>query len=258
MSKVDISKILKSTKKVLNQRSPEILTGIGIAGMVITTVLAVKATPKAMRAIQKEEKKLDQGEKLSAKDVVKVSWKYYVPATITSACSIACLIGASSVNLKRNAALATAYKLSETALTEYKEKVIETIGEKKERKIREDISKDHFEKDQVSTKEIFITNTGKTRFYDVMAKRKFTSDIQHLKKIENELNRRMRDEMYITLNDFYHEIGLEPIPVGDILCWNIDKGYIDMQFDSFIDDEDVPCIVVDFLVRPTYDYEDRY
>ena len=47
--KTNVSKIMKDIKITMSKRSPEILTGLGIAGMITTTVLAVKATPKAIK-----------------------------------------------------------------------------------------------------------------------------------------------------------------------------------------------------------------
>ena len=46
--KLNVSKLCKDAKVMVSKRSPEILTGLGIAGMITTTVLAVKATPKAL------------------------------------------------------------------------------------------------------------------------------------------------------------------------------------------------------------------
>lgn len=273
MNKQDVTKFIKNVKTGMKKRSPEILTGIGIAGMVTTTVLAVRATPKALRLIDDEKKDifnhLNQEDipgnnvdytdmSLKPIEVLKVAWKPYIPAAITGVASITCLIGASSVNAKHNAALVTAYQLSTTALNEYKAKVVETIGEKKEAKVREELDKDHLKNDPVSGKEIFITSTGNVRFYDAMASRRFTSDIDSLRKIENNLNKRMRDEVYISLNDLYREIGLDEIPVGDELGWDIDKGYINMTFTPLIDDDGTPCIVMDYLVRPTYGYDRVY
>lgn len=129
MSKQSMSDVVNGIGLFIKKRGPEILTGIGIAGMVTTTVLAVKATPKAMRLVKEKEDYYEI--KLTPKEIVATCWKCYIPSVVTCALSMSCLIGASSVNLKRNAALATAYKLSETALTEYQEKVVETIGEKK-------------------------------------------------------------------------------------------------------------------------------
>ena len=160
MNKTKFSRLKSNIQTTMIRRSPEILTGIGIAGLVTTTIFAVKATPKALDLIAKAEE--EKQEELTKLEAVKVAWKPYIPAAISGATSIACLIGATSVNAKRNAALAAAYKLSETALVEYKDKVIETIGEKKEKTIREEISKDRLEKNPVTKSEIFINEKGKT------------------------------------------------------------------------------------------------
>lgn len=64
----------------------------------------------------------------------------------------------------------------------------------------------------------------------------------------------MRDEIYISLNDLYFELGLDNIKLGDELGWNIDKGYIDINFSSQLDANGTPCLVLDYRVAPVYDY----
>lgn len=253
MKKPNISKMIFTVKSATRKHSPEILTGIGIAGMVTATVMAVKATPKALILIE-EKKAEDETEKLTPVDTVKTAWKPYIPAAVTGTLSIACLIGASSVNARRNAALATAYTLSESALKEYQEKVIETIGEKKEQAVRDAVAKDRIEKSPVTSKEVIITEKGNTLCLDYVSGRYFKSDIDTIKKAVNELNRRMRDEMYISLNDFYYEIGLSNIGVGEELGWNIDRGYIEPDFSSQLADDGTPCLVISYLVEPRYDF----
>ena len=131
MSKFNLATAANATKAFLVKRSPEILTGIGIAGMITTTIVAVKATPKAARLL--EDLQAQKKEPLTKVEVVKSCWKYYIPAAATGIASVTCLIGANRVSVRRTAALAAAYQISETALTEYRDKVIETIGEKKEK-----------------------------------------------------------------------------------------------------------------------------
>lgn len=252
MKKPDVTKIIKNTKAVMSKHSPEILTAIGIAGMISSTVLAVKATPKALMLI--EDARYEKGEDLTAIEKTKACWKCYIPAAVSGVTSAACLIGANSVNAKRNAALATAYKISETALTEYKEKVVETIGEKKEKTVRDKVAKGKVDKNPVSKNEIIITEKGNTLCYDAISGRYFKSDIEKIKKAANELNRRMLSEMYISLNEFYHSLGLHETSLGDNLGWNIDEGLIDLDFSSQIADDGTPCIVVDYLIAPRYDY----
>lgn len=258
MKNSNLTKFIKNTQFILSKHSPEILTGIGIAGMVTTTILAVKATPKALRIIEEyEEYVLHYREDIKPVDAVKLTWKCYIPAAVTGTVSIACLVGASSVNVRRNTALATAYKLSETALSEYKEKVVETIGEKKEKTIKEAIKKDKIEKDPVQQQNIIVTGKGETLCYDELFGRYFKSDIDKLKKIENELSFRLRNEDYISLNEFYYEVGLDGVVAGDSLGWNIDrcpKG-IELDYSSQLASDGTPCLVVGFGTPPQYDYD---
>lgn len=253
---MNLSNIAKSLQVAMRKHSPEILTGIGIAGMITTTILAVKATPKALMIIEEHTGYNHDGfiEGPSKTEIVKLTWKCYIPSAIIGGVSICCLIGASSVNFRRNAALATAYTLSESALKEYQEKVIETIGEKKEQSIKDAIAKDKLEQNPIVNREVIITEKGNTLCYDVISCRYFRSDIDTIKKIVNELNRRMRDEMYISLNDFYYELGLNGSSMGEDLGWNIDDGYIDLNFSSQLAEDGTPCLVIDYQLEPRYDY----
>ena len=254
MGKTNLATIVASTRQFVSKRSPEILTGIGIAGMISTAVLAVKATPKAMELIE-EKKREEWLDKLSPVEMVKVAWKPYIPAIVTCVTSTACLIGASSVSAKRNAALATAYKLSETALTEYREKVIETIGEKKERTVRDKVAEERVKKNPVSKNEVIITGNGKTLCFDPISGRYFMCSIETIKRAENTLNKQMLHDIsgYVSLNEFYDEIGLDHTSVGDDLGWNTNQ-IIDIDFSSQLNDNGEPSVVLDYLVAPKYDF----
>ena len=270
MNKPNLTKIFKNAQALLARKSPEILTGIGVAGFVTTTVLAVKATPKALMLIEEEKRRQNRKimddaiknecdtcnriEKLKPTEVIKTCWKCYIPSLITGVASAACIIGASSVSARRTAALATAYKLSETALTEYKDKVIETVGEKKEQIIRDKIDKDHIDRDPVSKKEVILTKAGETLCYDSLSGRYFKSDIEQIKKAVNELNKTMLRDMYVSLNEFYDELDLTHTDMGAQIGWNIDNGLVEVDFSSQIAEDGTPCIVIRFDMPPKYDY----
>lgn len=250
---MELQQILKSTGKLVKKHSPEILTGIGVAGMVATTIMAVKATPKAILLINEREADLHV-EKLTKKEVVETVWKCYVPAIFTGAASIACIVGASSINVRRNAALATAYTITETALKEYKEKVIETVGEKKAEEVKAAIAQDKIDKNPAKETEIVETGDGMTLCYDAISGRYFRSDINKIKRAENEVNKQLLNDGSISLNDFYYEIGLENIKLGEQLGWDTRHGLIDLSFSSALAKEGTPCLVIDFNVAPVYDY----
>lgn len=253
---MNLASVWRTVRTTLVKHSPEILIGVGITGMITTTVLAVKDTPKALKCIERRKAELHVDE-LTVAETVEAAWKCYIPAGVTCVLSTACLIGASSVSLKRNAALATAYTLSETAMREYREKVVETIGEKKEEAIRDSIAKDKIDEHPVSKSEVIITGKGETLCYDVFNDRYFRSDIDKLKRAANEVSHIMLQEGYVSLNDFYEEIGLKPVPKGDDLGWNANKSrdLVEIDPSAQLTEEGDPCIVLNFKVAPSYNYD---
>lgn len=261
MNKPNLAKIFKGLRLSIGKHSPEILTGIGIAGMIGSTVLAVKATPKALQLIENEKAELKTNY-LTPKEVVKATWKCYVPSAVSAATSVACLIGANTVHARRTAALATAYTLSESYLKEYKEKVVETIGEKKEKTIREKVAQDRVERRQISPSEIVITDKGDTLFLDPISDRLFRSDIESVHRAVNKVNYTMTHDPFegsATLSDFYDELGLSRTLVSDKLGWNYSNGAGLLEVDLHPAEKDgKPCFMLDYNYVPTYEYATYY
>ncbi|MGN1109992.1 MAG: DUF6353 family protein [Oscillospiraceae bacterium] len=260
MSKQTLTKVARDMRRSFSKHSPEILMVIGITGMVSSTILAVKATPKAILLI--EERKYELGiDVLTPVETVKATWKCYVPAAISCAASVACLIGSNSVNVKRNAALATAYKLSETAFTEYREKVVETIGEKKEQAVRDKVSEEKLKQNPVSKTEVIVTGRGHTLFFDPLSSRYFYSDIEKIKRAVNNLNKEILTDAFdqgVTVNDFYDEIGIPNTATGDNLGWNLKIGLVDIypsaqMAEEGSEHEGEPCIVLNYSNPPKYE-----
>lgn len=256
MGKSNVKTFFRNVKMSASKHSPEILIGFGVAGFVTTTVLAVKATPKAMQLLD-EAKKENGVDKLPPLEVVKVAWKPYIPAAVTGVVSIACVIGANSVNAKRNAALATAYQLSTAALNEYKDKVIETIGEKKEQSIREKISKDRIEKNPVSNNTVYVTGDGDSLFLEPISKRYFKSDIERVRSVINTLNETMYNDPFgnISLSDFYDDIGLERTDISNDIGWNIENGSIKVEFHPAMSDNGKPCLALYYTTAPNWGFD---
>lgn len=253
--KTNLSKLAKSVGKELVRYSPEILTGIGITGMISSTVMAVKATPKAL-ILMEGRKKVENVDKLTTKETVKVAWKCYIPSAVMTLASAACLISANNVSGKRSAMLATAYSMSEEAFRDYRTKVVETIGAKKEEIVKDAIAKDKVENNPVDTNEIIITGNGSSLCYESISGRYFQSDIESLRRAENRINKMIFNEMSASLNDFYYEIGLNNTDIGYSLGWNVNKGLVDLSFSSQIATNGTPCLVINYSTPPTYGYQD--
>lgn len=235
------------------KHKPEILLGLGIGGFITSTVLAVKDTPKAIILLgrRKEELELEENEKLPLGEVIKTTWKVYLPTVITLGLSTTCIICAQKANNKKTAALATVASLSETALLDYKNKVIESIGEKKAEKIEEEVAAEKAKEVSNSTT-IIVTGKGEAKFMDSISNQFFKSDREKIMKAFNDLNFRMRDEMFASLTDLYYELGIPQTDISDYLLWHVDDGPVEPRFIAAFDDEELPCAVIKYSRLPKY------
>jgi len=235
---------------VLQKNSPTILTGLSVAGLIGTAIMAVKATPRAIALIEREEAL--SVDPLLKRDVVRVTWKCYVPAALMGLATCACIVGANSVHTRRNAALAGVYSLSEKALREYQKKVEEKIGTPKAKEIKSEIAADRIKENPVDNNEVYLTGRGETLCYDKLSGRYFKSDIEVIRQTLNKLSRDLLSENFVVLNDVYSELGLKHSGVGDMLGWSVEDGLITPHFTSQLTDDGTPCLVLDFEEEPRY------
>lgn len=254
MNKFNLPKIIEDTKASMVKHSPEIALGAGIAFGVTTVVLAVKSTPKALMLL--EERKLDlKTEELPKVEVIKTAGPCYIPAFVTGSLSIMCLIGGNTVQARRNAALTTAYTLTTATLKEYRNKVVETIGEKKETVVRDAIAKDKVEQQPIENKTVVITGNGDTLCFEPLCGHYFRSNIDKIKRSLNDLNSDLLNDGYISLNDFYYAVDLDDTKLGSILGWRYESGLIDINFSAQVSTSGEPCLVINFNHAPEYDFE---
>ena len=248
---MNIKTMAKSVWAGAKKHSPEILIGMGIAGAASSVIFAVKATPKAM--ILLEEKRQELGvEKLEAKEIIKTAAPAYIPTAVSFGVSVACIVGASSVNARRNAALTAAYTLSESTLRTYRDKVLETVGEDKEREIRQKAAIEQQQKTPEPQALVVSSAAGQLKCFDSLSGRYFVSTKNEIDKAVNEFNRQLRDDMRISLNDWYDLIGLDTNKLGDMLGWDIERGYVETCYASRLDEDGLPCLVVNYVEPPHY------
>ncbi len=261
-----VSEMFKNLGRTISKNGPSLLTGMAVAGLITTTALAVKATPKALVIIDDElynymgedmygehgNTIAERVRILSAKKTIKLVWKCYIPAGAVGLATIGCIIGANSINLRRNAALASIYTITETAFKEYQSKVVETVGKNKELKLRDEISSDRIKENPPCSREIILTGKGEVLCFDSLSGRYFKSDIEKIRRVINELNRDLMSEMFITLNELYSELGLARIKLGDEMGWDVEKGLIDISFSTQLTENEEPCLVLNYDVYPRF------
>lgn len=240
----------KNLGGLISKNSPAIFSGLGAAGVITTAVLAVRATPKAEQLIAKENDRL--GYSPTQKDKIRVAWRCYTPTIGVGTATICCIVCANCISNRRAAAIGSLYGITETALREYQRKVEETIGERKATVLRDSITDDHVKANPPNLKELIITGRGETLCYDDLTGRYFKSSIEDIRQIVNNLNKRLLTEMFVSLNEYFYEIGIAGTKLGDMIGWSVEKGLIDVSFGSHITDGGEPALVISMKVEPKY------
>ena len=254
MHKINFARIGRGLRVGMRRHAPEILTGLGCAGVITTVGLAIHATPKALELL--EERKQEEGvDELTPAEVVKTTWKCYIPTAVTGLFSMGCIVGANSVHMQRNAALAAAYKLSEAAFTEYRDSVKQEVGPKKERAILDKVNERQIEKSPPVEQKIFRTGLGDTLCLEPLSGRYFFGDIDKIRKAAIDINHRMQHSFCgsASVNEFYDAIGLESTDLGEVLGWNA-ANLIDLHVTSRLTPDEKPCAVIGHYNRAMYDF----
>lgn len=247
---MNASDFFANVTKTLKSNSPEILTALGVSGVITTSYLVGKASYQSAEIIRKYDKKsvkLDPKQKFKAH--TKLVWKLYIPAGISGVVTIGCIIGSTKLNSKRTAAAVTAYSVAERAFSEYKEKVIEEVGKGKERKIRDELAQDRVI-DKPPPSEVVVVAGGHVLCCELFTHRYFRSDMEALRKAQNELNALIISQIYVSLDEFYDIIGLAYTSNSSNVGWNSDK-MMELQFSTVISESGEPCLAFDYnYIKP--------
>lgn len=231
-------------KQTLTNNSPTILAGLGIVGFITSVVMSAKAAPKAAEALRTRyyEK---PNEIISLKDKIKITAPIYAPTAGMVLISTACVVGSNSIHRYRYASLLALYSIGQQAMDRWQDAVLGEVGKKKYEKVRERVAEPEGEP-PVS----LVVDDERTLFYDKFTGRFFrASSIEIVRKAINDLNDRMFREDFVSLNEFYFEIGLPQVEFGDEAGWNVADGSIKVTYDAFIKN-DKPCISVSFVLSP--------
>ena len=239
------------------KHSATILTGIGAAGVVGTTIMAVQATPKALRLL--DAAKDEKGDDLTKLEKVRGAGPAYIPTIVTGVATITCIFGANSLNKHQQATLMSAYALVDKSYKEYKAKVNELYGDDATKQVEKELAKDTY-KDYDASLE-----GNEKLYYDMFSQRYFEATPEMVRRAEYELNRSISLQECAYLNEFYVNVGLEPIESGWSYGWarsiNNERywqEWVDFEHEKVIMDDGLECIIITFGQDPILDFENYY
>lgn len=262
-------KMLHKSGLHIGKYFPIMLSCIASAGVIITAVSAVKATPKAVELIKADSREKHSGDAYAytKREAISAAWKCYIPAAVFGISTIACIMGINSLNKRQQAALTSAYALVQNSYKEYKDKLKELYGEETHNAVVDAIVKEKCEDVYISAPGGFYNSTLDfdesaepeiTRtFYDSFSQRYFETTIANVIEAEYHLNRNYMLGGDVTLNDFYELLGLEKTDIGSTLGWSSYTGdilWLDFNHRLTTLDDGMEIFIIDMVFEPTADY----
>lgn len=255
----NVTRMFGRASLVAKKYSPEILIVAGIAGTVVSTVMACKATTKVSAVIEDAKKQIDTvhevletpelNEKYSQEDSKKDLTiiyaktgvelvKLYGPAVIMGVASIGCILTSHNIIRKRNVALAAAYATVDQGFKEYRSRVVERFGEELDKELKYNIKAKEIEErivdedgnETVEKKTVNVAgphiNSMYARCFDETCTgwvRDSELNLYFLKQVEEWATKKLEKYGHLTLNEVYEKIGFQKTRAGAEVGWIYDE-----------------------------------
>lgn len=248
-------RMYNNTKNGVQKHSPEILAGVGVVGVVASTVMACKATMKLndileesketrnkIREVESNPRYEEQYSHEDAKKDLTINYtqtglkiaKLYAPAVILGSASLGCLLASNDILRKRNAALSAAYMTVDKSFKEYRQRVVDRFGEEVEKEIRYNIKAEEITSTVVAEdgSETTVTETVKTmdpnlysdyaKFFDEASpywQKDPEYNFMFLKSQQQYANDLLKARGRLFLNEVYEMLGIDKTKAGQIVGW---------------------------------------
>ena len=248
---------LGNVKNFASKNSPVLLLAAGISGLLASDILTATATVKAVHKIDAIKYERDTAF-LGKKEIVKATWKYYIPVVLTASTGVGCLMFSNKLTNEKNSAVVAAYGASQTMLSNYIKKNKEIGGEENHTKVVKSMAEETVNAEDNH----IIVPVGQVLCYDAQTGLLFPSTRNDILQAVNSINSNLLTEMYISYGDFCYELGIEIGLVGDTIGWSVESVPQHDLIRACLDGSGVtkdgqPYMIVDFDIRPSGDFDSK-
>lgn len=252
-----------NVKLFFKRHGSTMLSVAGGVGVVLTTVTAIKATPKALELL--EEAKKEKEEDLTTVEKIKIAGPKYIPTILIGTGTIACIFGANITNKRHQAALVSAYTLVDSSFKEYKQKLKELYGEETHNNVVDAIAVEKVDRDWGVSGSYFGESCDLANeeacgdavlFYEENSGRYFESTVEQVLNAMYHLNRNYALRGYSYLNEYYEFLGLETTDYGSVMGWApTDEGEYWIEFNTrkTVLDDGLEVYILETPFEPTYE-----
>lgn len=250
------AKISKRVGRQLYRSSPTILTVVASVGVIVTTITAVRATPKAVKLLKEAE--LEKGENLTKVEIIRVAGPSYIPSALLGISTIVCIFGANALNQKKQASLMSAYVMLNESYKQYRKSAKIVYGENADDKIHVEMAKDAMVATYDWGYQVYNmdmdSESERLLFYDLSSKKYFRTTMAAVLNAQYHVNRNLAIRGDCSLNEYLSFLGVEGIDGGDDLGWDISYMVEEMDcywldFDNYKStlEDGLECIIIDTM-----------
>lgn len=241
----------------LNKNSTIIMTVAASCGVVATTVLAVKATPKAVRLLDKAER--EKGKELTVFEKIRYGWSPYVYCGFSALATIGCIASIEYLNHRKQISLVSAYTILENSFNEYRKNIKELCGDDVDLLARQQIVRAQYDPEELMAPE----NDEDVLFFDYQGMRFFWSSFHNVIRAEHQALEALHARGYISLNEYYDYLGIPRLNYGYQLGWwdyesndpyNVKELEFNYEKTMMGNDKKIPCWIITASMPATFDY----
>lgn len=252
--------VFKQAQGLIAENSAAILSGTAVVGVVTTAYLAAKGALQARKALVSSQIALGENdprnedeiiilEELTITEKIKIVVPIMAPAVLAGSATIGAIIGSYHISTSKSAALAAAYAISERSYSEYKDKVLETVGEKKVLDIKDAVDQQRIENNPPPAPTAFIIGNDEVLCLDAFSGRYFRSTVETIRRAENDVNAIIGADHVCPLSVYYQAIGFEDAEFASEFRWTT-HNYCQLDYTTQKTDDGRPCLVVSFVNPP--------
>lgn len=247
---VNMLKFFQTLNLAIDRHAPAILSVGAIGGFIAATVLAVRATPTAVDILDIQD---DLGETPRERitNTIKLTFPLYAPSVAMTIMSASMVLGANHIFKNRYMSMSALYAVSQKSLENWQRRTLEVAGEKKYHEVvNRTATPDE------SPGAIIVSSGEGVLCYDVFSARYFKVDsVETIRRVINDTNANLFTELFVSLNDFYFDVGLPPVGNGDDVGWAVERGLVDIKLHAVLTPENKPCVSITFTVEPKHIYK---
>ena len=245
---MNIGPVFKVIGKWLRKNSTKILAGGAIAAELTGFYIMHKKAPVVRDRLNELPPDATKWEKF------KVAAPIYLPAAIAAITSCGCVAGCCALGERKAAIAAGLYSASEATLGHLTKELTDRVGTEEAKDIQDKVAKELVEgRKIVTTDEVIATGKGDILFFEPLSGRPFTSNPNEVIAAANRINKRTISEMWVSVNEWFCELGLDPVGLADDKGWNIDH-LLDIPDDPYRFPTTTfngrPCFVISYYNRP--------